>query len=244
MRFLSESQDPSVKDATYIPHQPTYTRQYPKFDAPNNIAYQLKALNPTRTDAERREIVSNCGKVSHLLQQLRDFRTQHSPFYLIQQINDKLQYCLQTANQEKINEILLTLGLSEAEMNCFKITGPNLSRYNTYHIEFILPLLIINFCLNHAILMRPQYPLQAYKEYLYDPYNRLYAKSNDEACRALEWLYNQIFMCSWTAGQSKKYDYSSNYGSFFGGSSTNTNMGTRYTPPSSTSTTSSSYSSS
>ncbi len=228
---LDDASNPAAKEAGIIPHQTAYLRQYPRTDANNNIAYQLCALDPRRSEDQRQGIVTASGLVRDRLEQMRQFRVQHSPFYLVQQLSDKLRCLLQGAKEDKITEILTALGLTEEQMSVYRIVGPNLSRYNVYHIEFILPVLVLNFCMNSAIVLRPQCALQANLQgYLDDPHNKTTATNNEAAWRALEWSYNARFKCGWSAGESKRYSYSTNFGSFFGGS-TNTGMGTGYTPP-------------
>lgn len=239
---ISDASHPVAKDAGIIPHKPEYLRQYPALDANHNIAFHLKALDPRRSSEERQNIVRESGVVKDRLEQIRQFRVRHSPFYLIQQMTDKLSCLLQGAKEDKMTEILKTLGLSEEQMSTFKIIGPNLSRFNVYHIEFMLPLLVLNYCMNHAILLRPQCALQVdLQGFLYDPHNNVTATDATTAWRGLEWAYNAKFQCGWSAGESRRYDYSS-FGSFFGGSSTHTGMGTSNTPPIIPTTSSSTYS--
>jgi hypothetical protein len=228
---LEEGAGPMQEGAGLIPHKADYLRQYPMLDANSNIAFQLRALDPRRVEDERQSIVKASGLVSSRLEQMRQFRMQHSPFYLVQQISDKLRYLLQGAKEDKIAEILITLGLNEEQMSVYRIVGPNLSRFNVYHIEFMLPVLVLHFCMQNAMILRPQCTLPAgLQQYLYDPYNQTTGSNNESAWRALEWSYNAAFGCGWRAGESRTFSYNTSYGRFFGGS-TNTEMGSNTTPP-------------
>jgi len=233
-----------------IPHKADYLRQYPNtqsqilaVNANSNIAFQLRALDPRRVEDERQSIVKASGAVSCRLEQVRQFRMQHSPFYLVQQISDKLRYLLQGAKEDKIAEILITLGLSEDQRSVYRIVGPNLQRFNVYHIEFMMPVLVLHFCMQNAIVLRPQCALPAgLQQYLDDPYNKTTGSNNESAWRALEWSYNAAFKCGWGAGESRNFGYNTSFGSFFGGS-TNTGMGSStLTRPVPTSTTVTTYS--
>ena len=228
---LEEGAGPMQEGAGLIPHKADYLRQYPMLNANNNIAFQLRALDPRRVEDERQSIVKASGAVSGRLEQLRQFRMQHSPFYLVQQISDKLRYLLQGAKEDKIAEILITLGLSEDQMSVYRIVGPNLSRFNVYHIEFMMPVLVLHFCMQNAMVLRPQCALPAgLQEYLYDPHNKTTGSNNESAWRALEWSYNAAFKCAWGAGESRTFSYNTSFGRFFGGS-TNTGMGSSTPPP-------------
>lgn len=228
---LDDASNPVAKDVGIIPHKAEYLRQYPMKDANHNIAYQFRALDPRRSEHERQAIVDASGAVGERLEQMRQFRVQHSPFYVVQQISDKLRCLLQGAKEDKITEILTVLGLTEEQMSTYRIVGPHLSRYNVYHIEFMLPVMVLNFCMNNAILLRPQCALQANLQgYLHDPHNKVTATNSEAAWRALEWSYNEKFKCGWLEGASKRYDYQTGFGRFFGGS-THTGMGTDNTPP-------------
>ena len=185
-----------------VSYDPSYASTYSSNVAKHGgAADMLRAIDPELPEAEKAELVAKYKATAPgSLVEIRAFFKAHTPFFVMQQLFAQMEGYLATATERQIEAMLKTFGVSDAQLDSYKMQCGELYRYNRYHIKFVMPMLILESCLSNNVLLNPKVDSQAGAamcEYFWNPQAQVRASDSDGAAIALEWTFNQTYGCLW-----------------------------------------------